>query len=147
VARPTAHVKAKTESRSPLRVGITACLPPASVRPLDPWNNVGAACGIASCGLRFPGGSANAPYFRHEGTWTRNPRSSRHSSKRGEAASAMGALPVLPDTTTARTWGEVALGAARRHKGVALRKPGSPEVGYEELGRAVREIAGGLAAL
>ncbi len=54
---------------------------------------------------------------------------------------------VLSDITTARTLGEVALGAARRHKGVALRKPGSPDVGYEELGRAVREIAGGLAAL
>jgi long-chain acyl-CoA synthetase len=54
---------------------------------------------------------------------------------------------VLSDITTARTLGEVALGAARRHSGVALRKPGSPDVGYEELGRAVREIAGGLAAL
>jgi long-chain acyl-CoA synthetase len=54
---------------------------------------------------------------------------------------------VLSDITTARTLGEVALGAARRHKGIALRKPGSPDVGYEELGRAVREIAGGLAAL
>ena len=37
---------------------------------------------------------------------------------------------VLSDITTARTLGEVALGAARRHKGVALRKPGSPDVGY-----------------
>ena len=54
---------------------------------------------------------------------------------------------VLSDITTARTLGEVALGAARRHNGVALRKPGSPDVGYEELGRTVREIAGGLAAL
>jgi long-chain acyl-CoA synthetase len=54
---------------------------------------------------------------------------------------------VLSDITTARTLGEVALGAARRHKGVALRKPGSPDVGYEELGRTVREIAGGLATL
>jgi long-chain acyl-CoA synthetase len=54
---------------------------------------------------------------------------------------------VLSDITTARTLGEVALGAARRHSGVALRKPGSPDVGYAELGRAVREIAGGLAAL
>src|SRR5262245_12330947 len=59
----------------------------------------------------------------------------------------MSAPSVLSDITTARTLGEVALGAARRHKGVALRKPGSPDVGYEELGRAVREIAGGLAAL
>jgi long-chain acyl-CoA synthetase len=54
---------------------------------------------------------------------------------------------VLSDITTARTLGEVALGAARRHDGVALRKPGSPDVGYEELGRTVREIAGGLATL
>jgi len=54
---------------------------------------------------------------------------------------------VLSDITTARTLGEVALSAARLHKGVALRKPGSPDVGYEELGRTVREIAGGLAAL
>jgi long-chain acyl-CoA synthetase len=59
----------------------------------------------------------------------------------------MSAPSVLSDITTARTLGEVALGAARRHNGVALRKPGSPDVGYEELGRAVREIAGGLAAL
>jgi long-chain acyl-CoA synthetase len=59
----------------------------------------------------------------------------------------MSAPSVLSDITTARTLGEVALGAARRHTSVALRKPGSPDVGYEELGRAVREIAGGLAAL
>src|SRR3954465_15939375 len=59
----------------------------------------------------------------------------------------MSAPSVLSDITTARTLGEVALGAARRHNGVALRKPGSPDVGYEEVSRAVREIAGGLAAL
>jgi long-chain acyl-CoA synthetase len=54
---------------------------------------------------------------------------------------------VLSDITTARTLGEVALGAARRHRGDALRAPGRPPIGYDELGHAVREIAGGLAAL
>jgi long-chain acyl-CoA synthetase len=54
---------------------------------------------------------------------------------------------VLSDITTARTLGEVALGAARRHRGDALRAPARPPVSYEELGHAVREIAGGLAAL
>jgi long-chain acyl-CoA synthetase len=54
---------------------------------------------------------------------------------------------VLSDISTARTLGEVALGAARRHRGVALRGAGRPDVSYEQLGRAVREIAGGLAAL
>jgi long-chain acyl-CoA synthetase len=54
---------------------------------------------------------------------------------------------VLSDITTARTLGEVALGAARRHSGDALRSPARPPVGYDALGHAVREIAGGLAAL
>jgi long-chain acyl-CoA synthetase len=54
---------------------------------------------------------------------------------------------VLSDITTARTLGEVALGAARRHAGDALRAPGRPPIGYDALGDAVREIAGGLAAL
>ncbi|WP_081686117.1 AMP-dependent synthetase/ligase [Candidatus Solirubrobacter pratensis] len=54
---------------------------------------------------------------------------------------------VLSDITTARTLGEVALGAARRHTGDALRAPGRAPVAYGELGRAVREIAAGLAAL
>jgi long-chain acyl-CoA synthetase len=54
---------------------------------------------------------------------------------------------VLSDITTSRTLGEVALGAARRHRGDALRAPGRPTIGYEELGRIVREIAGGLSAL
>ncbi len=59
----------------------------------------------------------------------------------------MSTTSVLSDITTARTLGEVALGAARRYKGVAMRKSGRPDVTYDELGRAVREIAGGLAAL
>jgi long-chain acyl-CoA synthetase len=54
---------------------------------------------------------------------------------------------VLSDITTARTLGEVALGAARRHRGDALRAPGRAPVSYDEFGHAVREIAGGLAAL
>jgi long-chain acyl-CoA synthetase len=54
---------------------------------------------------------------------------------------------VLSDITTARTLGEVALGAARRHRGDALRAPGRAPVSYDEFGHAVREIAGGLASL
>ena len=43
--------------------------------------------------------------------------------------------------------GAVALAAAARHAGDALTRPGAPPVSYRDLGRAVREIAGGLAAL
>ncbi len=59
----------------------------------------------------------------------------------------MSSTAVLSDITTSRTLGEVALGAARRHSGDALRAPGRAPIGYPELGHAVREIAGGLAAL
>jgi long-chain acyl-CoA synthetase len=45
------------------------------------------------------------------------------------------------------TVGAVALAAAERHAGDALTRPGTAPVSYAELGRAVREIAGGLAAL
>jgi long-chain acyl-CoA synthetase len=49
--------------------------------------------------------------------------------------------------SAASTIGPVALAAATRHAGEALTRPGAPAVTYRELGRAVREIAGGLAAL
>ena len=45
------------------------------------------------------------------------------------------------------TLGALALAAAGRHTGDALTRPGVPAVTYPEFGRAVREIAGGLAAL
>jgi long-chain acyl-CoA synthetase len=48
------------------------------------------------------------------------------------------------ETTTV---GALALAAADRHRGAALTRPGHPDVDYPELGRAVREIAAGLAAL
>jgi long-chain acyl-CoA synthetase len=49
--------------------------------------------------------------------------------------------------TGARTVGEIALLAARRHRGSALTRPGAPPVTFAELGLAAREIAAGLAAL
>jgi long-chain acyl-CoA synthetase len=48
--------------------------------------------------------------------------------------------------TGASTVGGLALAAARR-QGDALAAPGRPPTSYPELGRAVRDIAGGLAAL
>jgi long-chain acyl-CoA synthetase len=47
----------------------------------------------------------------------------------------------------AATIGALALAAAGRHTGEALTRPGASPVTFPELGRAVREIAGGLAAL
>jgi len=53
-----------------------------------------------------------------------------------------------PDPLTgAGTVGGIALQAARRREGAALTAPGRPAISYAELGRAVHEIAGGLAAL
>ena len=45
------------------------------------------------------------------------------------------------------TVGALALAAASRHTGDALTRPDAPTVTYPEMGRAVREIAGGLAAM
>jgi long-chain acyl-CoA synthetase len=49
--------------------------------------------------------------------------------------------------TVGSTVGAIALAAAERHAGEALTRPGAPPVTYREFGRAIREIAGGLAAL
>ncbi|MBE2315533.1 long-chain fatty acid--CoA ligase [Solirubrobacter sp. CPCC 204708] len=46
-----------------------------------------------------------------------------------------------------RSLGGLALAAADRHSGDAMRAPGRPAITYAEFGRAIREIAGGLAAL
>ena len=61
--------------------------------------------------------------------------------------SAIHPTAVATDADTgAGTVGGLALAAARR-EGDALTAPGSAPISYPELGRAVRDIAGGLAAL
>jgi long-chain acyl-CoA synthetase len=60
----------------------------------------------------------------------------------------MADLAQRPATATAlRSLGELALSAADRYSGDAMRAPGRPAITYADFGRAVREIAGGLAAL
>ncbi len=46
-----------------------------------------------------------------------------------------------------RSLGELALSAADRFSGDAMRAPGRPAITYADFGRAIREIAGGLASL
>src|SRR3954469_15549968 len=46
-----------------------------------------------------------------------------------------------------RSLGALALAAADRYSGDAMRAPGRPAVTYADFGRAIREIAGGLASL
>ena len=46
-----------------------------------------------------------------------------------------------------RSLGELALSAADRYSGDAMRAPGRPAITYADFGRAIREIAGGLASL
>ena len=50
-------------------------------------------------------------------------------------------------TSAVRSLGELALAAADRHSGDAMRAPGRPTITYAEFGLAIREIAGGLASL
>src|SRR4051812_28138666 len=52
-----------------------------------------------------------------------------------------------PTSAAVRSLGELALAAADRHSGDAMRAPGRPAVTYADFGRAIREIAGGLASL
>src|SRR3954469_14709308 len=52
-----------------------------------------------------------------------------------------------PSSAAVRSLGALALAAADRHTGDAMRAPGRPAITYSEFGRAVREIAAGLAAL
>ena len=46
-----------------------------------------------------------------------------------------------------RSLGGLALAAADRHSGDAMRAPGRSTITYADFGRAIREIAGGLASL
>jgi long-chain acyl-CoA synthetase len=55
--------------------------------------------------------------------------------------------PAIDRSAPAANVGAIALSAAQRHSGAALTRPGAPPIDYPGLGRAVREIAGGLAAL
>src|SRR3954462_12859225 len=50
-------------------------------------------------------------------------------------------------STAVRSLGALALSAADRYGGDAMRAPGRPAITYAEFGVAIREIAGGLAAL
>src|SRR3954462_9191889 len=46
-----------------------------------------------------------------------------------------------------RSLGALALSAADRYSGDAMRAPGRPAITYTDFGRAITEIAGGLASL
>src|SRR3954465_14268957 len=46
-----------------------------------------------------------------------------------------------------RSLGGLALSPADRYSGDAMRAPGRPAITYADFGRAIREIAGGLASL
>src|SRR3954454_1418307 len=46
-----------------------------------------------------------------------------------------------------RSLGGLALSAVDRYSGDAMRAPGRPAITYADFGRAIREIAGGLASL
>src|SRR3954447_22972488 len=59
----------------------------------------------------------------------------------------MADLAQRPSAAAVRSLGELALAAADRHTGDAMRAPGRESITYAEFGRAVREIAGGLASL
>src|SRR3954451_16375198 len=52
-----------------------------------------------------------------------------------------------PSSAAVRSLGELALAAADRHSGDAMRAPGRPTVTYADFGLAIREIAGALASL
>ena len=64
-----------------------------------------------------------------------------------ESTLADTSAPAGESRPGAGTVGRMVLAAAERHQGDALTAPGRQPVSYAELGRAVREIAGGLAAL
>lgn len=52
-----------------------------------------------------------------------------------------------PSSADLRSLGGLALAAADRHSGDAMRAPGRAAITYADFGRAIREIAGGLASL
>jgi long-chain acyl-CoA synthetase len=59
----------------------------------------------------------------------------------------MADLAERPTAAALRSLGELALAAADRYSGDAMRGPGRPAITYAEFGTAVQEIAGGLASL
>jgi long-chain acyl-CoA synthetase len=59
----------------------------------------------------------------------------------------MADLAERPTSTALRSLGELALAAADRYSGDAMRAPGRPAITYSDFGLAVKEIAGGLASL
>jgi long-chain acyl-CoA synthetase len=56
-------------------------------------------------------------------------------------------LAERPAATALRSLGALALNAADRYQADAMRAPGRDAISYAEFGRAIREIAGGLASL
>jgi long-chain acyl-CoA synthetase len=59
----------------------------------------------------------------------------------------MADLAARPTAASVRSLGELALNAVDRHSGDVMRAPGRPAITYADFGRAIREIAGGLADL
>src|SRR5689334_14277299 len=59
----------------------------------------------------------------------------------------MADLAQAPAASDLRSLGGLALAAAERYTGDAMRAPGRAPVTYADFGRAIREIAGGLASL
>ena len=59
----------------------------------------------------------------------------------------MADLAERPTSTALRSLGELALAAADRYSGDAMRAPGRPAINYADFGLAIKEIAGGLASL
>ena len=59
----------------------------------------------------------------------------------------MADLAERPTAAAVRSLGELALAAVDRYSGDVMRAPGRPSITYAEFGRAIREIAGGLASL
>jgi long-chain acyl-CoA synthetase len=59
----------------------------------------------------------------------------------------MADLAQRPTSAAVRSLGELGLAAADRYSGDAMRAPGRPAITYADFGRAIREIAGGLASL
>ena len=59
----------------------------------------------------------------------------------------MADLAERPTAAAVRSLGELALAAVDRYSGDVMRAPGRPSITYAEFGRAIREIAAGLASL
>ena len=59
----------------------------------------------------------------------------------------MADLAERPTAAAVRSLGELALAAVDRYSGDVMRAPGRPSITYADFGRAIREIAAGLASL